>query len=130
MPTNEERREIAEKVRNARTTKSTNVSFEKLAPIEFMCEIAKAIGFGKQEDGSFIDPSYSEFADRIADIIEPKTCRAVKFEEEEFGGECAYTCSECGELLVKFDFESKPYKPTGYCPGCGAKVIEESEKSS
>ena len=59
-----------------------------------------------------------------------KTCRAVKFEEEEFGRECAYTCSECGELLVKFDFESKPYNPIGYCPGCGAKVIDESEKSS
>lgn len=56
-----------------------------------------------------------------------KTCHAVKFEDDEFGEECTYTCSECGELLVKFDFESKPpYKPTGYCPNCGARVTNDA----
>lgn len=75
-----------------------------------------SLSFGETEklDKWFEDHEFQE-----------KTCRAVKFEEEEFGGECAYTCSECGELLVKFDWEVKPYKPIGYCPGCGAKVIEE-----
>ena len=64
-----------------------------------MCEIAKAIGFGMQEDGTFINPSYSEFADRIADLIEPepeKTERGytknmmhdVKFVNENFKTIC------------------------------------------
>lgn len=122
MPTNEERREIAEKVRNARTTKKSNVSFEKLTPIEFMCEIAKAIGFGKQEDGSFIHPSYSGFAYRIADLIEPepeRTCtitHAVFNEGDPTGEYEAWNCSHCGEL---------PYDDAdsfSYCPCCGTKV--------
>lgn len=135
MATNEERREIAEKVRNARTTKSTNVSFEKLTPIEFMCEIAKAIGFGKQEDGSFIDPSYLEFAYRIADLIDP-TCEvhrdtvfkpAVLYPDRELDDvgrdETVFRCGKCCEI-VSYDEDYNPETDSpAYCETCGSRII-------
>lgn len=54
-----------------------------------------------------------------------RTCRAVLHRVEHQEGIVARTCSECGEILVCFDFEQDPPKPIGYCPGCGARVIEE-----
>lgn len=114
MITNEERREIAEKVRNARTTKKSNVSFEKLTPLEFMSEIAKAIGFGKQEDGSLIDPSYSDLENRIAGLIEPDpelTC-------ERESTLPIFTCSSCDFIIDIVSGELR------FCPNWGAKVVQ------
>ena len=54
-----------------------------------------------------------------------RTCRAVLHRVEYQEGVVAHTCSECGEILVCFDFEQDPPKPIGYCPGCGARVIKE-----
>ena len=52
-----------------------------------------------------------------------RTCRAVLHRVEYQDGVVAYTCSECGEILVCFDFEQDPPNPIGYCPNCGAKVV-------
>ena len=54
-----------------------------------------------------------------------RTCRAVLHRVEYQEGVVAHTCSECGEILVCFDFEQDPPKPIGYCPNCGAKVVNE-----
>lgn len=34
------------------------------------------------------------------------------------------TCSECGGMLTNLEFDRVPPKPVGYCPNCGAKVVE------
>ena len=57
--------------------------------------------------------------------VPERTCRAVLHRVEYQEGTVAHTCSECREILVCFDFEQDPPKPIGYCPGCGARVIEE-----
>ena len=57
--------------------------------------------------------------------VPERTCRAVLHRVEYQEGIVAHTCSECGEILVCFDFEQDPPTPIGYCPGCGARVIEE-----
>lgn len=54
-----------------------------------------------------------------------RTCRAVLHRVEYQEGVVAHTCSECRGILVCFDFEQDPPKPIGYCPECGARVIEE-----
>lgn len=54
-----------------------------------------------------------------------RTCRATSCRDYPDWGSVAYTCSECGEILVCFDFEQDPPKPIGYCPNCGAKVVEK-----
>lgn len=51
-----------------------------------------------------------------------RTCHPVDYHIDIDEGCIASTCSECGELLVNFDFEQNPPKPVGYCPCCGAKV--------
>lgn len=117
MISNEERRNIAERLRKT-------PDIHDISQDELMYVLDDKLENNLKENGANEFEICETIVKRIADLIEPKTCRAVKFEEEEFGGECAYTCSECGELLVKFDFESKPYNPIGYCPNCGAKVVE------
>lgn len=54
-----------------------------------------------------------------------RTCHPVDYHIDIDEGCIASTCSECGELLVNFDFEQNPPKPVGYCPNCGAKVVVE-----
>lgn len=54
-----------------------------------------------------------------------RTCHTVDYHIDIDEGCIASTCSECGELLVNFDFEQNPPKPVGYCPNCGAKVAVE-----
>lgn len=54
-----------------------------------------------------------------------RTCHPVDYHIDIDEGFIASTCSECGELLVNFDFEQNPPKPIGYCPNCGAKVVDE-----
>ena len=54
-----------------------------------------------------------------------RTCHPVDYHIDIDEGFIASTCSECGELLVNFDFEQNPPKPVGYCPNCGAKVVDE-----
>lgn len=53
-----------------------------------------------------------------------RTCRPIGYRLDIDESVIACMCSECGELLVNFDFEQKPLKPTGYCPNCGARVVE------
>lgn len=53
-----------------------------------------------------------------------RTCHPVDYHIDIDEGCIASTCSECGELLVNFDFEQNPPKPVGYCPNCGAEVTE------
>ena len=143
MPTNEERREVAERLRgdpyDTIIPYRTGIHFgmgchEAANRFWDICERIKSAGD--------YDIAYSTRY-ILADLIEPekfnkwmedhefheKTCHAVKFEDDEFGEECTYTCSECGELLVKFDFEKKPYKPIGYCPGCGAEVVQDERNN-
>lgn len=124
MVTDEERREVARKLREL--------------PIDMPSEIGKW-----EEGGLFIEPSiydeadysqihnvlfdcfpaehmhpcdYDELHHRLADLIEPepeRTCIYVYDEES-----AVWRCSECGGL-----------EPVGdhvrYCPDCGAKVVEE-----
>lgn len=53
-----------------------------------------------------------------------RTCHPVDYRIDIDEGCIASTCSECGELLVNFDFGQNPPKPVGYCQNCGAKVAE------
>ena len=144
MPTNEERRECAKKLREIELVKLPDASSE-------LEEIHNAIGcwFGQ-------DHFSQEFNDRLADLIEPEPERTCHFEPDvievlldEDGNEIldadgneietgepaedcsAFECSECGYPMIFdpdigwFDYWS-PYKPHfKYCPNCGARVIQE-----
>lgn len=90
-------------------------------------EFAKSYGFKDSKEiytnGSELIPVF-----RVEQWLEharaERTCRAISCRDYPDWGSVAYTCSECGEILVCFDFEQDPPKPIGYCPNCGAKVVE------
>lgn len=149
MVTNEERREVAEKIRKAAQHDFlgfpcfTSITVERLFNLEVKGTILGVNSYTR------------ESAMRMADLIEPEPERTCHFEPDvievlldEDGNEIldadgneietgepaedcsAFECSECGYPMIFdpdigwFDYWS-PYKPHfKYCPNCGAKVVE------
>lgn len=96
MPTDDERREVARRLRS-----------EKCAWVIWVSAVCLAIGVDGETDGN-------DILDRLADLIEPdpeRTCRIVENEEGHS------SCSECGASYLCMADAS-------YCPDCGAKVVE------
>ena len=104
MPTNEERREVA-----ARLRKNEPSSFGSL--FDVWREIALAVN----PSGG----SYKTLPLELADLIEPEPERTCRDLGGEYGTNCEaydFGCSECG-------FGCDIPQPN-YCPHCGAKVVE------
>ena len=110
MPTNDERREVAEIMRDgARFSVSS-------------CAVAARLGFDCEEYESCA-MCEQELAYRLADLIEPepeKMCR-----NEATGSD--FKCSECGCSVVGSAYWTEANICNGdwnFCPNCGAKVVE------
>lgn len=103
MVTNDERRDVASRLRfNAGTTPHMNTS-DDFAREVFMASMNEVIG------------DYQDAINRLADLIEPepeRTCRDNSPMSYKF------TCSKC-HSSYRFGSEHKVW----YCPYCGAKVI-------
>lgn len=122
MPTNEERREVAARLRKyIRFAKERDQNDEGKMINEngnvMFRNIAEAVGGNY---ANFID-SYEETLTKLADLIEPepeRTCRIEPGTDEETAKrgpfESYLSCSEC----------RGPIQHTNYCPHCGAKVVE------
>ena len=128
MPTNDERREVATRLREL--------------PIDMPSEMGKL-----EEDGLFIEPSiddevdysqihhvllgcfpaelmhpcdYEDLHARLANLIEPeeRTCRM------EPTGDGSVVCSACRTEYTSRWLHEGEYVER-YCPNCGARVIQE-----
>lgn len=98
MPTNDERREIAARLRGLDECVWSPFSVERN-------DIRKAIGLSFFQD-------YST-AQRLADLIEPepeRTCHVINANAWGVG-----ECDACGEFVEEND---------NYCPNCGCRVKE------
>lgn len=110
MPTNDERREVAARLRNYENLRE---SFRE-SPI---CSLLDALGVG------YID--WKGVCSRLADLIEPDPERTCRMELNwDYDGDCPayyrdYVCSECKE-----DFIYYKNSRVSYCPNCGARVVE------
>ena len=107
MPTNEERREVAENLR-------------------YMC------AYGGRYKEQFYDllvetvmgcEDFHDFADtacRLADLIEPeeRTCRIVMVSPGE------WECDACGGGIDWDSYDEGDPPNCNYCPDCGAKVVD------
>ena len=110
MPTNDERREVAVKLRDMACR--TNPSWPALM---------EALGC----------PGRAVAVQYLADLIEPeeRTCRNTV--GKPFAGYRMFSCSECGAYLeVDGDTDANLFaggeRPMPrYCPNCGAKVVQE-----
>lgn len=103
MPTNEERREVAQRLRELAAEK-----FDLLQPESVMVEISKTIG----------DPDGWDSLTVLADLIEPepeRTCKNVACSP------CAFRCSNCGW----FDKDRCDFN---FCPNCGKKVMNHADR--
>ena len=101
MPTNDERREVATRLRNWESLRET---FRE-SPICAALDVLNVEGY--------LD--WRGVCELLADLIEPEPERTCGLRSRLTGSYC-YECSECG----------KGMKPEwAYCPSCCAKVVKE-----
>lgn len=94
------RQEVAEKLREGSTARTTN---------EVYVVLLNSIG---------ITHDYPTMFDRLADLIDP-TCHIVETVED---GKTMYVCSNC--YSCKSD-DKDIFSQFNYCPVCGARVVRD-----
>lgn len=105
MPSNDERREVAARLRD----------IERDFTLSFECVMHNAIT-GNRECGvdAFCEDCRKDIQERLADLIEPeleRTCHIIDVNESGVG-----VCDHCGGYAEAVD---------NYCPNCGDMVVEE-----
>lgn len=111
MPTNEERREVANGLRYTASHSLHGYSFQKSVEGTVF--------------GTIGDRPWRETMTRLADLIEPEpepeiTC---EFDSQACGKR---RCKRCGAFVsVESVWDCFGCIPARYCPNCGAKVVEE-----
>ena len=112
MPTNEERREVAARLRDYESLREAFME----SPL---CAFLDALGV----DG-YID--WNGVINILADLIEPepeRTCRMTK-KGPEFVLAGWWECSECGPVYPPCNDEIAVWA-LQKCPRCGAKVVDK-----
>ena len=110
MPTNEERREVAARLRNYENLRE---SFRE-SPI---CAFIDALGV------EYID--WKGVCNRLADIIEPEPDITCEFDSQVCG---KIRCKRCGAFVsVDSVWDCFGCIPVRYCPNCGSKVIRNAD---
>lgn len=109
-PTDEERREIANRLRTRRKEMESEKppSNRLLAASVYLTNVGSAVRVG--DDGNLFN--------RLADLIEPeeRTCRIY---DTDHGFEDSIRCDSCQMTF------NRPWQPFKFCPNCGARVVGE-----
>lgn len=110
MISNDERREVAVKLRELADTNEGYLS---------MGRVNRVLRDGKAILGTSGLASVADVLRRYADLIDPPTCKnlATHLVDE-------LVCSSCGERVDIAYLDSDDDYRVRYCPGCGAKVVE------
>lgn len=111
MITDEERREVAQRLREIADGNEGHLGRARMATVLNAAQVAiGALGL----------ESVAHVLRRHADLIEPqeRTCHLAETDHEY---ETSYRCDVC-RRVVWLDFKGNP-RPN-YCPNCGAKVVE------
>lgn len=114
-PTDEERREVAENLRNMCG-----------CGCRYAEEFYELLNDTVMRAWDFHD--FHDVADRLADLIEPeeRTCRIRLTDTIDTLGQRMYQCSSCGyltEVEVCFSDDGVEIECFSFCPHCGAKVV-------
>ena len=110
MPTNDERRDVAARLRELADANEGYLS---------MGRVNRVLRDGKAILGTSGLASVADVLRRYADLIDPPTCKnlATHLVDE-------LVCSSCGERVDISYLDSDDDYRVRYCPGCGAKVVE------
>lgn len=134
MPTDEERREIAARLRELPIDMYEVEERWEAEGLVTDCHdqtdysLIHNVLFGCLPAEHMHPCDYEELHRRLADLIESeeRTCHDVSFDSREF------VCSWCGCHIDVLDIESEPTMWLGgspiepsFCPHCGAKVVSE-----
>lgn len=107
MPTDEERRNVAARLRS-HPTRSWHTTWDEL------CSIENACGCGVGQDLQDMD-----LKNRLADLIEPKPERTCEWKRDENG----IYYGECG-IVWEFTYGGVEENGVVHCLRCGGKVVE------
>lgn len=109
MPTNDERREVADGLRR---------QVKRLGPQMDAHEFAHYGADVIDSDNEIL--RWDQMMLRLADLIEPeeRTCRVIMKWDGLDGRDPV--CSECGTY-----FDDKKWHEQKFCPNCGAKVVQQ-----
>ena len=134
MPTNDERREVAARLRELPIDMYEVEERWEAEGLGTDCHdqtdyfLIHNVLFGCLPAEHMHPCDYEELHARLADLIEPeeRTCHDVSFDSREF------VCSWCGCHIDVLDIESEPTMWLGgspiepsFCPNCGAKVVDQ-----
>lgn len=110
MTSDEERREVAKRLRNGGIARDSEEAYVLLL---------SCVGIRPQLPAT---STYEDAMVRIADLIDRPTCKYVSIGNRRFG------CSWCGHV-VKLDYDvpvaNEAHMPFNYCPNCSAEVVED-----
>lgn len=118
-PTNDERRDVAARLRN---------EGHALDAIDATVELASLV----LDDALGIDhmSGWCDLLDTLADLIDP-TCSVVRKQVYTGGPQMYKTlwcCSECGFPLAESKYKGhRPFIEEIFCPHCGARVTSGGE---
>lgn len=125
MPTNDERREVAARLRELPDIPSEMGTWEgglmfiepSRADEADYSQIHKVL-LGCLPAELMHPCDYEELHNRLAELIEPeeRTCRIY---DTDHGFEDSIRCNAC-QMTFR-----RPWQPFKFCPNCGAKVIQE-----
>lgn len=119
--TNNERREIAARLRHRRKEMDKEVppGIGLLAATVYLLEISSAVKCG--ESGALFY--------RLADLIDRETCTFDGVPDR-----IGYVCSNCGQTFTRRPFMKRTFGdstqfeiPFRFCPYCGAEVVTDDE---
>ena len=115
--TNEERREVAERLRRQARWMNKNKDWYDKDDVDQGNRAYRNIA-DSVEEGSNFGNNYEETVRKLADLIDRPTCKnlATKPADE-------LLCSECGEHVVIAYMENTDDYHARYCPNCGAEVV-------
>lgn len=110
MVTNDERREVAQKLRELEVETGHDGRFYDWGEVETALGIVDYGSWYKEAD-----------VQRLADLIDRPTCRfEPAYEPDMMGNVSLVECSKCGWTVEPWNAED-----FRYCPNCGAKVVSE-----
>ena len=116
MPTNEERREVAARLRNMADSRYCETKNTQVLACALLAVSELDAASGTAED----------IMRRLADLIEPepeRTCHMTKY-DPEYVLDGWWACSECGPVYPPCN-EDIAVWALQYCPHCGARLVDE-----
>lgn len=108
MPTNDERREVAAKLRELVADWFDDGEFYDRVEVEDVLGLAT-------DDGAWYEAAGVR---RLADLIEPEE-RTCHIYDTDHGFEDSIRCDAC-QMTFR-----RPWQPFKFCPNCGAKVVDQ-----